>query len=235
MTAPASQKQSPAPPSHPKLSAWSSYWLFYSQFRHHFHATGAIAPSSGALAAQMTAPLAAAAGRRRLAVLEVGAGTGVFTRAILERLRDGDRLEVCEINRAFQPVLEARLEEAKVEQRGITCALHYDDICAWPDRPTYDFIISGLPLNNFSPELVERILTLFAALLLPGGVLSYFEYLFIRKVKFVLVGDSAERARLRAIGAVVERFMSQHASRAVPVALNFPPAMARHVWAGGAD
>lgn len=222
----------PAKLSHPRPSAWHSYRLFYSQFRHHFHATGAIAPSGGALAAQITAPLAAAGGKRPLTVLEAGAGTGVFTRAILEHLRSGDRLDVCEINRAFQPLLEARLDEAKVEQRGITCALHYGDVCAWERRPTYDFIISGLPLNNFSPELVEGILTLFASLLLPGGVLSYFEYLYVRNVKFVLVRDTAERARLRAIGAVVDRFLHQHASRAVPVALNFPPAMARHVWAG---
>lgn len=216
---------------HPKLSVWNTYRLFYGQFRTHFLATGAIAPSGGALAAEMTAPLAKARGRRPLRVLEVGAGTGVFTRAILRHLGAGDSLDVCEINPAFQPVLEARLEQARVEERGIVCNIHFGDICAWEPRPDFDFIISGLPLNNFSPDLVARILSLLGGMLLPGGVLSYFEYLYVRTVKAAFVRNETERARLRAVGSVVEHFLHSHTSRAVPVALNFPPAMARHVWA----
>ncbi|MGH9466958.1 MAG: class I SAM-dependent methyltransferase [Terriglobales bacterium] len=217
-----------AEPGHPKLSAWNTYRLFYGQFREHFHATGAIAPSGGALASEITSPLAATP-RRPLRVLEVGPGTGVFTRAILRQLRAGDEFAICEVNRAFQPLLEARLEQARVEQRGINCQLYFADICTFPARPEYDFIISGLPLNNFSPELVKRILGLFAAMLLPGGVLSYFEYLYIRELKSALVRNPAERARLHSIAAVVNEFLLQHTSRAVPVALNFPPAMARHI------
>ncbi|MGH9414653.1 MAG: class I SAM-dependent methyltransferase [Terriglobales bacterium] len=217
----------------PKLSAWNTYRLFYGQFRTHFQATGAIAPSGGALAAEMTAPLAKISGQRRLRVLEVGAGTGVFTRAILGHLGAGDSLDVCEINRAFQPVLEARLEQGKVEERGIACNVHFGDICAWAPRPQFDFIISGLPLNNFSPDLVERILTLLGALLLPGGVLSYFEYMYVRRIKSAFVRSTAERTRLRDVGSVVDRFLYAHVSRAVPVTLNFPPAVARHVLAPG--
>ncbi|HET9784113.1 MAG TPA: hypothetical protein VFP94_04030, partial [Terriglobales bacterium] len=81
--------------SHPAAaapSAWASYRLFYEQFRHHFQATGAIAPSGAFLARAMTAPIARACHsvRSRLRVLEVGPGTGVFTRAILQQLRPGD-------------------------------------------------------------------------------------------------------------------------------------------------
>ncbi|MGH9488473.1 MAG: class I SAM-dependent methyltransferase [Terriglobales bacterium] len=217
--------------SHPKLSAWNTYRLFYSQFRRHFHTTGAIAPSGGALAGEITAPLAQAEGRKPLRVLEVGAGTGVFTRAILRRLGAGDRLDICEVNRAFEPLLEARLEQARVEERGIACKIHFEDICSWTPCSEYDFIISGLPLNNFAPELVERILMLYSALLLPGGVLSYFEYLYVRDFKFMLVHSPAERQRLQGVGRVVSGFLHQHTSRSVAVALNFPPAMARHVWA----
>lgn len=211
-----------------EATGWRSYRLFYREFRRHFTATGAIAPSSPALAHAITAPLARpAAGPRR--VLEVGAGTGVFTAAILRRLRPGDTLDVYEINPAFRPTLEARIRHARALERGIACRLHVVGICDAPPPEPYDFIVSGLPLNNFSAPDVEHILALFMSLLRPGGVLSYFEYPYLRDLKRALVHDPAERARLRAVGRVVHEFLRHHPRRSVPVPLNLPPAVAHHV------
>ncbi|MGH9392797.1 MAG: hypothetical protein ACRD1E_01405, partial [Terriglobales bacterium] len=58
---------------------------------------------------------------------------------------------------------------------------------------------------------------------------SYFEYPFLRSLKRALVRDRAERQRLQAVGAVVAHFLRQHPARAQAVALNLPPAVARHV------
>ncbi len=222
-------KSRPAAPG-PAPSGWASYRLFYEQFRRHFLATGAIAPSSAFLARAITAPLAHAcrAGRTGLRVLEVGPGTGVFTRAILQQLRSGDALDIYEINPAFEPLLRARLMQARVESRGITVGLHIADICQSPPA-AYDYIVSGLPLNNFAPEQVSAILALFMERLSPGGVLSYFEYAGVRGLKSALVHNPAERDRLRQVGAVVHQFLSTHRHRESLVPLNLLPAVARHV------
>ena len=57
----------------------------------------------------------------------------------------------------------------------------------------FGVLISGLPLNNFGVDEVERILSLFERLIAPGGTLSFFEYIFIRRVK-ALVTSGAGRA-----------------------------------------
>jgi phospholipid N-methyltransferase len=223
---------SSSPETARQYSAWQRYRLFFSQFREHFHSTGAIAPSGGVLAAAITAPVAqAAAASRPLRVMEVGAGTGVFTRAILQHLRRGDRLDIFEINPAFQPVLESCIAASGARARGVECRLHITDICAAAPQPDRDCIVCGLPFNNFDPALVERILQQLLASLAPGGVLSYFEYLYIRRLKLALVRDRAERDRLRAVGAVVDRLLARHPHRATPVLRNLPPALARHISA----
>ncbi len=208
-------------------SEWQAYRLFYSQFRAHFQATGAIAPSGAALARAITAPLAAAPGPRR--VMEAGAGTGVFTRAILRQLTAGDELDIYEINPVFLPWLQRQREEAQVEARHIRCTIHNCDLRLAPPGAPYDFIISGLPLNNFPPQLVTEILALMENRLRPGGVLSFFEYLYIRQLKSVLVHDASERARIEAVGAVVAAFLARHPHHAAVVRWNLPPAVARHV------
>lgn len=217
----------PATPQ-PEPGAGRGYRVFFSQFRENFLLTGALAPSGASLARAITAPLAASGPGPRV-VLEVGAGTGVFTSAILDRLRSGDRLDIYEINPVFQPWLEARTSHAGVADRGIVCHLHLAAIETLPPEPAYDYIVSGLPLNNFPPGQVQAILDLLIARLRPGGALSYFEYVGLRRLKQQLVADAAERARLRAVGAVVERFLATHASRQVAVWWNLPPAWARYV------
>jgi phosphatidylethanolamine/phosphatidyl-N-methylethanolamine N-methyltransferase len=208
-------------------SEWQAYRLFYAEFRRHFVTTGAIAPSGAALARAITAPLAAAPGPRR--VLEAGAGTGVFTREILRHLEAGDTLDIYEINPVFLPWLERRKEQARIEARGIHCTVHACDLGLAPAEPRYDFIISGLPLNNFAPQRVGEILELLESRLRPGGVLSYFEYLYIRDLKRALVHDRAERARIEAVTAVVEGFLARHRHQAETVVWNLPPAVAHHV------
>src|SRR5204862_1156065 len=67
----------------------------------------------------------------------------------------------------------------------------------------FDLVISGLPLNNFSSGDVRNILQAYGALLKPGGVLSFFQYILIRPAKmFVSVG--AERARLKGVGEAID-------------------------------
>jgi phospholipid N-methyltransferase len=95
------------------------------------------------------------------------------------------------------------------------------------DRP-YDLIISGLPLNNFSVELVEQILAKLGRLLKPGGTLSFFEYVAIRGAKSI-VSRREERQRLRKIGRLFDELLRKREVRRDLVLANVPPAWVHHV------
>ena len=95
------------------------------------------------------------------------------------------------------------------------------------DSP-FDFIISGLPLNNFSPDMVQEIFETFFRLLAPGGVLSYFEYMYVRPVRRLLAGTD-EKARLAALDDIIGPFLSQHRLYRSWVFVNLPPAWVQHL------
>lgn len=69
--------------------------------------TGAMWPSGPQLAKVMTRSLRLADGPKRL--LEVGPGTGAFTKAALKELRPGDEFVIVELSVAFCAELEKRL------------------------------------------------------------------------------------------------------------------------------
>ena len=73
---------------------------------------GAIAPSGPALAAMMTGEVSAASSP----VIELGPGTGVFTRALLERGVAEHDITLVEFGSDFVSLLERRFPQARVLQ-----------------------------------------------------------------------------------------------------------------------
>ena len=61
-----------------------------------------------------------------------------------------------------------------------------------PAAEKYDLMVSGLPLNNFAVEDVRRILAVMTGLLEPGGTLSFFEYIALRRFKAILAAGKSE-------------------------------------------
>lgn len=201
--------------------------IFLDQCRKNFHHTGSIIPSSKGLARAITSQLVAADSPRR--ILEAGPGTGVFTATIASRMSPFDTLDLYEINPVFADYLEKRLEtEACFTALGGRIKLHREDILALPDNAVYDRIISSIPMNNFQPEWVKKLMTTFMAHLSPGGILSYFEYVLVRRLKQV-VSPRNERMRLQGISDVTAEFVQRYQLRADHVLLNLPPAVARHL------
>jgi len=204
--------------------------LFFREYVRHFHATGAIAPSGRRLAAALTRYVdgPAGAGRR---ILEVGPGTGAVTRRIIPALGPGDRLDMVELNERFVARLRACLEQDPVfrpvadRTRVIHGAVEELDAEA-----SYDAVVSGLPLNNFSGPLVAQILAKLTALLRPGGTLSFFEYIGIRRAR-ALVSGRRERSRLREITRAMDDAFERHEFRREQVWLNLPPAWVHHLRA----
>lgn len=192
-------------------------WSFLREAVRSFSATGAVAPSSRALARALVHPLTAPRGRA-VRVLEVGPGTGVFTAELLVRLGPDDELDVVEVNPRFArgvrelvggAVPTVRVHEALVQEVDLT--------------GPYDAIVCGLPLTNFPPEVAGAILDQLLGLLAPGGVLGYFAYVGTLPLRRV----SSTRAQSRR-HAEVERLLAQlqarRGLRSRTVLANLPPA-----------
>jgi phospholipid N-methyltransferase len=206
---------------------WTECQQFYRQFRGQYHTTGSILPSSRALARAMTRPMRQ--GKRPRRILEVGPGTGAITAAIVRQLKPGDQFDIVEINADFVAFLGQRFsEETDFRKRRAQARIMHCPLQEVPGEHAYDFMISGLPLNNFSLDLVEDIYRSYERLLKPAGTLTCFEYVWIRAMKMPFVSDS-ERTRLMKLTQYLEAKIRRHQIGEEIVFLNVPPAVARHL------
>jgi phospholipid N-methyltransferase len=202
--------------------------VFWRQFREQYRTTGALAPSSRFLGRALARYVGRPADTAQK-LLEVGPGTGAVTTHIVRRMGPADVLDLVELNDEFVRRLGERLaaEEPFLSRAGRLNVRHgrVEDL---PQHAQYDLIISGLPLNNFSVDEVERILDAFRGLLRPGGVLSFFEYVAIRPAR-ALVSGRAERVRLRGIGQMLAGLLAGQEIKRDCVWPNLPPAWVHHV------
>jgi phospholipid N-methyltransferase len=203
---------------------------FFREFRRQYRNTGSILPSSRALGRALAREMNKADGPRR--ILEVGPGTGAVTREIVTRLRPGDQLDIVEINERFVALLRERLENEQVfrRRRHQTCLIQ-GPLQQVGGEGEYDFMISGLPLNNFPVRLVRDIFQAYRRLLKPSGILSYFEYALVRDLKLPFL-RGRERKRLLCLNRLLERNIRAYQVREETVVWNVPPAVVRHLRFG---
>ena len=205
------------------------YTTFFRQFRQRFETTGAIAPSSRFLARAMARPLRQREENSPVRVLEIGPGTGAVTRTLVRHIREEDRFDLVELNESFVEMLNGRFENEphwnRVREQS---QIHMVPVQEFQTVEPYDFVISGLPLNNFPPHLVEEIFQAYFRLLKPGGVLSYFEYQFVRSIR-TRVGKQEERNRLAAIDATMKSYTDRLRFRRDWIFVNLPPAWVQHL------
>lgn len=209
---------------------WSECRQFYRQFREQYQTTGSILPSSKALGRAMTRPMRQCKSPRR--ILEIGPGTGAVTAAIVRQLRPGDQFDIVEINADFVAFLGRRFaEEADFRRVRAMSRIIHGPLQEVPGEHVYDFMISGLPLNNFSLELVDEIYRAYERLLKPTGTLTCFEYVWIRQAKMPFV-EQRERDRLVQLTQYLEGRIRRHQIGEEIVFWNVPPAVARHLRFG---
>ncbi len=141
---------------------------------------GALAPSSVALASAITAGLDQSDLKTYLSgrhILEVGAGTGVFTEQIIGKMGPQDSLDVVELDETFyQKLVEKFGKHPQV-------SIYHCSITEFHPTQKYHYIISGLPFNAFPSGLVLDILNNYKSLIVPNGTISYFEYIAIPMIK----------------------------------------------------
>lgn len=130
--------------------------------------TASVVPSSRYLARLMVAPIDPKGGR----VLELGGGTGVFTRAILATGLPADRLEVVEINPAFARGLRRHFPDVSI----LETPAQIVSVATAGAPGDYQTVVSGLPLLAMDRTMHVDILSEAFRMLQPGGSFIQFTY-----------------------------------------------------------
>lgn len=132
---------------------------------------GAIAPSSRWLARTM---VESGDLRKADTVVELGPGTGSFTRAILDRIAPSATFFVMEVNAEFATSLRRRFPDLTV---------HNDSAERLPEylpahgKSAVDCILSGLPWASLPMPVQEGVMSAVVESLRPGGTFATFAYL----------------------------------------------------------
>ncbi len=128
----------------------------------------AIAPSGRALAALMTREIGPSTGP----VIELGPGTGVFTRSLLAQGVAPEDLVLVEYGSDFTRLLRSRFPELRVLQMDAARLKGLD-----MERPqAVGAVVSGLPLLSMSPRKIMAILAGAFSHIRSGGAFYQFTY-----------------------------------------------------------
>ena len=146
--------------------------LFAKQIVRRFRTTGAVAPSGKALAKAMAQSVGEVA--KGQTILELGPGTGVFTRELL-RCFPQARIVAVEINDDFAKRISKTLPSVSVVQG---CASQLDEhLRHLKIKPeSVAAVVSGLPLLSLPKELGRSILASITSVLRPGRKYVQFTY-----------------------------------------------------------
>lgn len=171
-----------------------------------YQTTGAIAPSSRALGAQIfeTGNIA-----DDDVVIEFGPGTGVLTEVFLERISDPSKFMAIEINKEFCDLLNKRFPDANIIHDDATNARKHLEALGYEHC---DCILSGLPWALFDDSIQDPLLDTIIDILKPGG----------RFVTFTYVTSPMTTAGRRFRAKIRERFSS--VEKTGVIWQNFPPA-----------
>jgi phospholipid N-methyltransferase len=143
-------------------------FVFARAWASHPLRVGAVAPSGRALAELITSRISSQTGL----VLELGPGTGVFTRALLARGVRECEVTLVESSSDFAPLLRRRFPAARLLRMDATRLARtppYEDALVGA-------VVCGLPLLSMSPRAMTSVLSGAFARLEPGGSFYQFTY-----------------------------------------------------------
>lgn len=141
---------------------------FIVQFLKKWRQVGAIAPSSVFLVEDM---LSEVDWKKAKVVVELGAGSGTFTRKILKKMSSDAKLFVFEIDQVFVKKLKS-IED----NRMIVVSESAVNISDYLDGKKADYIISGIPLSNLDKHVKSEIICSSMKNMVSGGIFLQFQY-----------------------------------------------------------
>jgi phosphatidylethanolamine/phosphatidyl-N-methylethanolamine N-methyltransferase len=132
---------------------------------------GAVAPSSPWLARRLVDEMGL---EDALTVVELGPGTGPFTRVISERAHPEALILALELNPRLAAELARRFDRVEIVNDS---AERLPEHLRSRGRDHADCVLSGLPFAGFSEDLQRRLLDAVVSALGPGGRFATFAYL----------------------------------------------------------
>lgn len=166
--------------------AGSDLLAFAGRFLRHPAAMGAVVPTSRRAVAAM---LDLADLSRAHLVVELGAGTGAFTRQLLDRTGPG--CEVLALEK--DPVLHARLAARLTDPRLTLVCADAADLAGHLNGRHAAAVISAVPFTSMRASTRFRILAQAADALAPGGVMLAIQYSAARQADLARVFTSVRR------------------------------------------
>lgn len=152
--------------------------LFLREFVRAPLRTASVIPSSRSLAEHMVRPLQHRDWQQRPpVVLELGPGTGAFTRVIQETAPKGTRHLGVELNPAMARHLASEFPRVEVV---VGPAADLPQMLHRLGVDGVDLIISGLPWQSFAGPAGPRLVDTIAGCLAPGGTYTQFTYSWTR-------------------------------------------------------
>lgn len=193
---------------------------------------GSIIPSSSIAAHAIVKQLRDSTEQNRR-ILEIGAGTGVFTKAVLGEMRDGDHFDVVEFVPEMAKMLQSIVDASDRSSQVTVHCVGIEEFEGMRDK--YTHVISALPLTYFKPEMVKAYYEkLGTELLADNAKYSCIEYPVLPKLRLLgqqawSVIDPAPYKNLTAILDEKHAFLADRDHHKDFVMLNIPPAHIVHM------
>ena len=178
--------------------------FFLRQFVESPKAVGSFVPSGDRLAEAMVKGLVPCEGL----VVELGPGTGVFTRRLLAHGVAPENLMLVEFHSVFASRLRKEFPDVEIAEGD---AADLEDMLAERRLPKASLIVSSLPFRNIPPAIATSIVMAMGQSLALGGTIVQFTYRLLPP----LAPEDALRAGL--VGRRQELVLA-----------NFPPAFVWH-------
>lgn len=140
---------------------------FIFQFFKKWKQVGAIFPSSIFLVEDMLLEIDFSKARL---VIELGAGSGSFTKEILKKMHPDCRLVVFEIDDVFTEKL-SKIKDSRmtlIKDSAVYISKYVEDKA--------DYVVSGIPLSNLDKDTKNKIIAASEEILIPNGLFLQFQY-----------------------------------------------------------
>jgi phosphatidylethanolamine/phosphatidyl-N-methylethanolamine N-methyltransferase len=144
--------------------------FFLKQYLRNPFGTGGVAPSGRQLAKLMVSKLAPQPSE---VIVELGPGTGAFTRELLAQGVEPADLILVEFNKEFVKFLKREFPKLRIVEGP---AQDLPQLLKTLGQASVKKIISGIPLRSMKPTECRQIAIAVAAVLEPGGIFVQFSY-----------------------------------------------------------
>jgi phosphatidylethanolamine/phosphatidyl-N-methylethanolamine N-methyltransferase len=158
--------------------------FFLKQYLRNPFGTGGVAPSGRQLAKLMVSNLAPQPSE---IVVELGPGTGAFTRELLAQGVEPANLILVEFNKEFVKFLKGEFPDLRIVEGP---AQDLPELLKTLSQASVKKIISGIPLRSMKPTECRQIAMAVAAVLEPGGIFVQFSYFKASPVPKALAAEA---------------------------------------------